>query len=380
MWLSANLYLASDATFKYITNNKASQINLYNGGVTFHRAATGTAGATATIQESGRFDNSGNFLVGTTNPLPANSNVEGIALSSGSYGGRLEASRSGGAPVCFNRLEDGSILEIKSGGVTAGKISTFSGRMAIGTGNTGLFFDSIRQVLTPHTMTGNTFSTTIDLGRPIIPFKDLYLSNKVYAAYIGASSDTDTSINFDTANAIKMFTGGQEAARIDASQRLLVGISAAITSTTNTSDGVTFGKAFTWTHVSDAGGQYVQRQNNGNFSTFYQGTTNVGSISVTGSTTSYNTSSDQRLKENIADADDSGFKVDAIQVRQFDWKANGSHQDYGMVAQELVEVAPEAVSVPEDSEEMMGVDYSKLVPMLIKEIQSLRQRVASLEE
>jgi hypothetical protein len=72
-------------------------------------------------------------------------------------------------------------------------------------------------------------------------------------------------------------------------------------------------------------------------------------------------------------------KIDAIQVRKFDWKADGSHQDYGMIAQELLEVAPEAVSVPEDSEEMMGVDYSKLVPMLIKEIQSLRNRVAQLE-
>jgi hypothetical protein len=105
----------------------------------------------------------------------------------------------------------------------------------------------------------------------------------------------------------------------------------------------------------------------------------VGTISTNASATAYNTSSDQRLKENIADADDAGSKVDAIQVRQFDWKADGSHQDYGMVAQELMTVAPEAVSVPEDPEEMMGVDYSKLVPMLIKEIQSLRNRVATLE-
>ena len=73
-------------------------------------------------------------------------------------------------------------------------------------------------------------------------------------------------------------------------------------------------------------------------------------------------------------------KIDAIQVRKFDWKADGSHQDYGMIAQELQAVAPEAVSGDADSEEMMGVDYSKLVPMLIKEIQSLRNRVAQLEE
>ena len=50
-----------------------------------------------------------------------------------------------------------------------------------------------------------------------------------------------------------------------------------------------------------------------------------------------------------------------------------------MVAQELVTVAPEAVSQPEDPEEMMGVDYSKLVPMMLKEIQQLRARVAQLE-
>jgi hypothetical protein len=50
-----------------------------------------------------------------------------------------------------------------------------------------------------------------------------------------------------------------------------------------------------------------------------------------------------------------------------------------MVAQELLEVAPEAVSVPTDPEQMMGVDYSKLVPMLIKEVQSLRTRLAALE-
>jgi regulator of extracellular matrix RemA (YlzA/DUF370 family) len=107
--------------------------------------------------------------------------------------------------------------------------------------------------------------------------------------------------------------------------------------------------------------------------------TEVGSITSTGSTTSYTTSSDARLKENISDADDAGELIDAIQVRKFDWITDGEHQRYGMVAQELNTVAPEAVSAPEDPDEMMGVDYSKLVPMLVKEIQSLRARVAQLE-
>jgi hypothetical protein len=112
---------------------------------------------------------------------------------------------------------------------------------------------------------------------------------------------------------------------------------------------------------------------------FYNPNGNVGSIQLSGSATTYVTSSDQRLKENIVDAPSASDDIDAIQVRSFDWKADGSHQKYGMVAQELQTVAPEAVSAPEDPDEMMGVDYSKLVPMMLKEIQSLRARVAQLE-
>ncbi len=133
---------------------------------------------------------------------------------------------------------------------------------------------------------------------------------------------------------------------------------------------------------SSSGASLVLGQNfatNGSICDFRKQSVVVGSISVTGSATSYNTSSDARLKENIADADDAGVLIDAIQVRQFDWIADGEHQRYGMVAQELNTVAPEAVSEGETEEDMMAVDYSKLVPMLVKEIQSLRARVAQIE-
>ena len=107
--------------------------------------------------------------------------------------------------------------------------------------------------------------------------------------------------------------------------------------------------------------------------------TEFGSIKITGAATSFNTSSDERLKENIRDADDAGAKIDAIKIRQFDWKTSGEHQDYGFVAQELLPVAPEAVSEGYTADDMMSVDYSKLVPTLVKEIQSLRRRVEELE-
>jgi hypothetical protein len=123
----------------------------------------------------------------------------------------------------------------------------------------------------------------------------------------------------------------------------------------------------------------VNRNADGTSIEFNRSGSEVGSISVTSSATAYNTSSDQRLKENIVDAPSASDDIDAIQIRSFDWRADGSHQKYGMVAQELQSVAPEVVYQGETEEDMMGVDYSKLVPMLVKEIQSLRARVAQLE-
>ncbi len=105
----------------------------------------------------------------------------------------------------------------------------------------------------------------------------------------------------------------------------------------------------------------------------------VGSIKSNGTSTQYNTSSDERMKENIQDAGDAGSKIDAIQIRQFDWKNSNHHEDFGVIAQELQSVAPEAVSEGYTEEDMWSVDYSKLVPTLIKEIQSLRRRVEELE-
>jgi hypothetical protein len=110
---------------------------------------------------------------------------------------------------------------------------------------------------------------------------------------------------------------------------------------------------------------------------FYYANADIGSITQSGTTAVlYNTTSDQRLKENILNADSASSLIDALQVRKFDWKSDGSHQRYGFIAQELVTVAPEAVHQPEDTDKMMAVDYSKLVPMLVKEVQSLRKRLA----
>jgi hypothetical protein len=109
----------------------------------------------------------------------------------------------------------------------------------------------------------------------------------------------------------------------------------------------------------------------------YNGTT-IGSITQSGTTAVlYNITSDQRLKTNVVDAPSGN--IDDIKIRSFDWITDGNHQTYGLVAQELLGVAPYAVHQPKNSEEMMAVDYSKLVPMMIKEIQDLKARLTTLE-
>ena len=174
-----------------------------------------------------------------------------------------------------------------------------------------------------------------------------------------------------------------QAMTLDASGNLLVGTTN--TGPQNFSDGTSKGMCIEGGNTILIANQSqvmyanVNTTGGGTAITFLTKGTAVGSITVTGSLTSYNVTSDQRLKENIQDADSASSLIDSLQVRQFDWKADSSHQRYGFVAQELVTVAPEAVHQPNDSDEMMAVDYSKLVPMLVKEIQSLRQRVAQLE-
>ena len=115
----------------------------------------------------------------------------------------------------------------------------------------------------------------------------------------------------------------------------------------------------------------------GNLLVFYNPNGAVGNIQISGSSTSYNTSSDYRLKEDLKDFN--GLEmVSNIPVYDYKWKADES-RSFGVMAHELQEVLPNAVSGEKDAEEMQGVDYSKIVPLLIKSIQELTEKVEMLE-
>ena len=102
------------------------------------------------------------------------------------------------------------------------------------------------------------------------------------------------------------------------------------------------------------------------------GTSPVGTITYNGSITVYGTTSDQRLKENIVDAPSAFDFINSLKIRSFDWKESGKHHKFGVIAQELVEVSEECVSVPQKEEDIWQVDTSPLIPALAKAIQELK--------
>jgi len=102
----------------------------------------------------------------------------------------------------------------------------------------------------------------------------------------------------------------------------------------------------------------------------------VGYIQTSATTTSYATSSDARLKEDLKSFD-AGHIVDDTNVYDFSWKSTGE-RSYGMIAQQANEVYPAAVSYMKD-QDAWGIDYSKYVPVLLQELKALRARVRELE-
>ncbi|MCF7728695.1 tail fiber domain-containing protein [Sulfitobacter sp. M22] len=110
-----------------------------------------------------------------------------------------------------------------------------------------------------------------------------------------------------------------------------------------------------------------------------------GSITWDGTTLSLNSVSDERLKEDIEDAEFESC-IDDIRIRKFKYKKSQSVVNRAFIAQELHQVCPEAVKVGDDPaissddlENPWQVDSTALIPMMIQEIQALRARVSDLE-
>jgi len=126
--------------------------------------------------------------------------------------------------------------------------------------------------------------------------------------------------------------------------------------------------------------------NNGNniINFFNASNSYVASITINASTITYGTGSDYRLKEDLKDFN--GLeKVSLIKVYDFKFKEEGDRME-GVLAHELQEIIPYAVTGHKDeidadgNPKIQNVDYSKIVPVLIKAIQELKAELEELKQ
>ncbi len=125
---------------------------------------------------------------------------------------------------------------------------------------------------------------------------------------------------------------------------------------------------------------------------FYNGGVIKGSIVTSDYTnnTTYNTSSDYRLKENVDYTWDATTRLKQLKPARFNWIADDTNTLFdGFIAHEVQEIIPEAITGEKDAMttnengdaiiDPQGIDQSKLVPLLVKTIQELEARIAALE-
>ena len=185
-------------------------------------------------------------------------------------------------------------------------------------------------------------------------------------AKIGAENEsTGATLRFHTADTSKV---SQERMRIDSSGNLLVG-------TTGSYGGLTIDNkvgstnSIVWLNISSTSNVYAQFE--------YNGGGRIGSISTNGSTVAYNTSSDYRLKENVAPMTSALATVAALKPCTYTWKSTGE-AGQGFIAHELQAVVPDCVTGTKDAvdkdgkPQYQGVDTSFLVATVVAALQELK--------
>ena len=309
---------------------------------------------------------------------------------------QINASNSGFGGVVTTGDSSG-VLQLQTASTTAVTIDT-SQNVGIGTTSPGVILDAYRSSSSSDTVIRTT-NPTANANSYFSSSNGSYQMNvgmagTTYGGYHGiganagfvwATGPNGLSIIADQAAPIIFYqNAGLERMRIDSSGKVL------INTTSTTGGGVTAGLM---NLVSSADFGIVLSMPSGNYQAirFVDGTTAVGSINLTTSSTAYGTSSDYRLKENIAPMTGALDKVAQLKPVTYTWKIDGS-DGQGFIAHELQEIVSDCVIGEKDAINNEGnpvyqnVDTSFLVATLTAAIQEqqtiindLKARIETLE-
>jgi len=338
----------------------------YSGGkLVVRNNSTNTTANQFTITEDG------DFGIGTINPaqrleiLDTSTAKTRFAYSTSIYG---EIGRKSDGNYEFSSYENGANIifgtSTTNGATTERMRITSAGNVTLGSGANVGTAGTIQMNVGSTSSGGGIQLFAPDNAAHSINFGDAYSTSAIYAGAIEYNH---------ASNYMRFFTSATEKMRIDTSGNLQVGFSSyASLGTVNTGCRLS----------NDGESNTLARGSNGTILAFYSGSGGAGNISVSGNAASYNTTSDARLKDVTGEA--RGLEViNALNPVAYNWKADGK-ADEGLIAQEVLEVVPNAVNQDEDDYYMM--DYSKLVTPLVKAIQEqqtiiedLKARIETLE-
>jgi len=265
-------------------------------------------------------------------------------------------------------------------GVTVTGDNSGSLQLATNNGTTAVTVDTSQNV----GIGTNSPSQKLDVANAMqISFggSNTYLYFQSTNNYIGRDTSGDMQMNVSGGQKILFGVSGAEKMRIDSSGNLLISETTRwrgvgrISMTTGSEDGISI--------LTSAAGLIVRKTSYGNsFIGLWEnnGGSTVGSITTDGSTTAYNTSSDYRLKENIAPMTGALATVSLLKPVTYTWKESNT-LGQGFIAHELQAVVPDCVHGEKDAVDKdgkiipQGIDTSFLVATLTASIQELNAKV-----
>ena len=210
---------------------------------------------------------------------------------------------------------------------------------------------------------------------------------------LGRTNQSDKRVTLDavTNNAfsnnldLRFNLNGSEAARIDSSGNLMVATTNFNVTTDNQSGTVILADGSIRTSRSNGTSHFNRRGGDGSIILCQKDGATVGRIDVDATSTSFNTSSDYRLKENVTDLSDGITRLKNLPVHRFNFIAEPDKTVDGFLAHEVQPYVPEAVTGEKDAvdadgnPEYQGIDQAKLVPVLTAALQEAVAKIESLE-